>query len=281
MIAYAYATPSEKTLSGALTLLMHGIFLILLVFGFAWQKRESPAMVAELWGNLPPAPQPKAEPPPPPKVEPKPEPPKPEPPKPVPKVEPKPEPKPIPKAEPKPEPKPVPKPDISLREKQEKALKEKALKEKALKEKRELAEKKKKEEQARLEALKQQQAQEVEERRLREQEEAAKKLAQQQAAAQARLVDEYKRRIAEKIKRFIVEPPSLQGNPEVELRVTLLPGGEVLEVRTAKASGQPLWDSAVERAVLRAQPLPVPSASENPALMRDFRELNLKFRPKE
>jgi colicin import membrane protein len=250
MIAYGYATPSEKTLSGALTLLMHGIFLILLIFGITWQKRESPAMVAELWSSLPPVPQPKAEPPPPPKVEPKPEPPKP-----------------VPKVETKPAPKPVPKPDISLREKKEKALKAK-----------ELADKKKKEEQARLEALKQQQAKEAEERRLREQEEAQKKLAQQQAAAQARLVDEYKRRIAERIKRFIIEPPSLQGNPEVELRITVLPGGEVLDVRIARSSGQALWDSAAERAVLRAQPLPLPP---NPAFMREFRELNLKFRPKE
>src|SRR6185503_4217883 len=129
MIAHAYATPNEKALSGALTLLMHGVFLALLVFGIAWQKRESPAMVAELWGSLPPAPQPKVEPPPPPKVEPKPEPPKP-----------------VPKVETKPTPKPVSKPDISLREKKEKALKAK-----------ELADKKKKEEQARREALKLQQ----------------------------------------------------------------------------------------------------------------------------
>jgi colicin import membrane protein len=246
MIAYAYATPSEKTVSGALTLLMHGLFVVLLVFGVTWQKRESPAMVAELWSTLPPVPQPKVEPPPPPKVEPKPAPP-------VPKVEPK--------------PKPVPKPDISLREKKEKAAKAK-----------ELADKKKKEEQARLEALKLQQAKEAEERRVREQEEARKKLAQQQAAAQAREVDEFKRRIAEKIRQRIVEPPSLQGNPEVELRITVLPGGEVLDVRIVRSSGQALWDSAAERAVLRAQPLPLPP---NPALMREFRELNLKFRPKE
>jgi colicin import membrane protein len=245
MIAYAYATQSEKTVSGTLTLLMHGLFLVLLVFGVVWQKRESPPIVAELWSNLPPPPAPKVEPP---KAVPEP---------------PKPEPKPIPKVEPKPAPKPVPKPDISLREKKEKALKAK-----------ELAEKKKKEEQARLEKLKQ----EAEEKRLREQEEALKKLAQQQAAARAQLVDEYKRRIAEKIKRFIVEPPSLQGNPEVELHVTVLPGGEVLDVRTRKSSGQPLWDSAVERAVQRAQPLPLPP---DPALMREFRELNLRFRPKE
>jgi colicin import membrane protein len=287
MIAYADASPNEKALSGALALLMHVLFLVLLVFGVAWQKRETPPMMAELWSNLPPAPQPRVEPPPPPKVEP--EPPKPvpkvepEPPKPVPKVEPKPEPKPVPKAEPKPE----PKADIALREKQEKERKAKELEEKQRKAKeleekqrkaKELAEKKKKEEQARLEALKIQQAKEAEEKRLREQEEALKKLAQQQAAAQTKLVDEYKRRIAERIKRYIIEPPSLQGNPEVELHVTVLPGGEVLDVRIRRSSGQPLWDSAAERAVHRAQPLPLPP---DPALMREFRELNLKFRPKD
>lgn len=275
MITYAYASPNERVLSGALALLMHVLFLVLLVFGVAWQKRETPLMVAELWSNLPPAPQPKVEPPPPPKVEP-------EPPKPAPKVEPKPEPKPVPKAEPKPD-----KAEIALREKREKERKAKELEEKQrkareLEEKqrkaKELADKKKKEEQARLEALKVQQVKEAEERRVREQEEALKKLVAQQAAAQARLVDEYKRKIAEKIRQRIVEPPNLQGNPEVELRVTVLPGGEVLEVRTARASGQPLWDSAVERAVMRAQPLPLPP---DPALMRQFRELNLKFRPKE
>lgn len=55
----------------------------------------------------------------------------------------------------------------------------------------------------------------------------------------------------------------------------MLPGGEV---RMRKASGQPRYDSAVERAILRAQPLPLPS---DPALMKYFRELNLKIRPKE
>jgi colicin import membrane protein len=34
----------------------------------------------------------------------------------------------------------------------------------------------------------------------------------------------------------------------------------------------------VERAILRAQPLPLPP---DPALFKDFRELNLIFRPKE
>jgi colicin import membrane protein len=213
-------------------------------------------MVAELWSSLPPMTQPKADPPPPPKVEP-------EPPKPVPKVEPKP----VPKVEPKPQ----PKADIDLREKKEKERKAKE---------QELAEKKKKEEQQRQEALKQQQAKEAAEakRVAQEQADAHKKAAQQQAAAQAREIDKYKQAIASRIKRFIVEPPNLQGNPEVELDIIVLPGGEVLDVRTKRASGQAPWDNAVERAIRRAQPLPLPP---DPALMKEFRELNLKFRPKE
>jgi len=246
MTAFVLETQNEKAVSGALTLVMHLLFFALLVFGVAWQKHEPAAMVAELWSSLPAPPLPKAEPVPP-------------------KPQPKAEAKPVPKVEPK----PAPKPDIALREKKEKALKAKE---------RELAEKKKREEQARLDALKQQQAKEAEALRLaREQDEALRKLAQSQAAAQAKLVDEYKRRIAERIKRFIIEPPSLQGSPEVEFDVIVLPGGEVLDARIRKASGQAPWDNAVERAI-RARPLPLPP---DPALMREFRELNLRFRPKE
>ena len=246
MIAYAYATQSEKTVSGALTLLMHGLFLVLLMFGVAWQKRERPAMVAELWSNLPPPPAPKVEPP---KAVPEP---------------PKPEPKPIPKVEPKPAPKPVPKPDISLREKKEKALKAK-----------ELAEKKKKEEQARLEKLKQ----EAEEKRLREQEEALKKLAQERAAAQARTIDEYTRQIHDKIRARMNNAGCLAlKNPEIQLQVILLPDGNVLgEPRVRKSSGAATCDDAVARAVLLAQPLPLPPPESG--LFPRFRDLNLNFRP--
>ena len=249
MTATAYETQNEKAISGALALVMHVLFFALLVVGVAWQTREPPPMVAELWSSLP---EPKAAPPPPP-----------------PRVEPKPAPKAEPKPVPKVESKPVPKADIELREKKEKERKAKE---------RELAEKKKKEEQAQLAALKQQQAKEAAEQLAREQDEALKKIAQSQAAAQARLVDEYKRRIADRIRRFIIEPPGLQGNPEVEFDVVVLPGGEVLDVRTRRASGQAPWDVAVERAIRRAEPLPLPP---DPSLLREFRELNLRFRPKE
>jgi colicin import membrane protein len=257
-------THGEQTISGALALLMHLLFLALLVFGVSWQKREPVALVADLWSNLPPLPAPRAEPPP--QV-------KPAPPKPAPRAEAKPA--------PKPEPRPQPKADIDLREKKERELKakEKALAEKKRKEELALAEKKKREEQAQLAALKKQQAQEAEVKRAaQEQADALKKLAEQQAAAQAKEVDKYKQLIADKIRSRIIEPPGLQGNPQVELDVTVLPGGEVLEVKPRKGSGQPSWDSAVERAVLKAQPLPLP---QDPTLHSRFRELNLRFRPKE
>jgi len=320
-MSYAYATSNEKAISGALALAMHVAFLVLIVLGVSWQqKRPDSAVVVDLWASLPPAAQPKPEPPKPeppkpeppkpeppkpeppkpepPKPEPlKPEPPKPEPPKPEPRP-PEPEPAPAPKpAPPKPEPKAAPKPDIELKAKLDKERKQKEqqaaearrlaerkkreeekkrAEAKRIEDERQRAEAAKREEEKKLAALKAQQAKEAAARR--EQEEALKRLAAEQAAAQQRLIDEYTRRIRDKIRRFVVEPPNLQGNPEVEFDVVVLPGGEVLGVKMRKSSTVAAYDSAVERAILKAQPLPLPP---DPALFKDFRELKLKFRPKE
>ena len=255
MSAYAYETPNDKAISSALALVIHGMFLTLLIFGVNWKKPEPAAMVAELWSNLP---SPKSEVPPPlpppPKVEPEP---------PQPKVEAKP----VPKVEPKPQ----PKAEIDLREKKEKERKA---------QEQEKAEKKKRLEQQKAEAVKLQQAREAadEKRRAQEQADALKKLAQQQAAARASELEKYRQAIAAHIKRRIVEPANLQGNPEVEFEVIQLPGGEILGVKTRRASGQTPWDNAVERAIIKAQPLPPPP---DPAMFKDVRELHLKFRPKE
>jgi len=252
-------TRNERTISGALALGMHLLFAVLLIFGVAWQqKRVDVPVVADLWSNLPPLPQPKVEAPPP---EAKPE---PEPPKPAPRVE------------PKPEPKPVIKPDIALKEKAEKERKRKE-------EEREKAEKKREEDnRKRLAALKEQQAKEAQARRIaKEQDEALRKLQAQQAAqasAQQRLIDDYKRRISDKIRRFVVLPPNLQGNPEAEFEVVQIPGGEVLSVKLKRGSGNSAYDAAVERAIHKAQPLPPPPEG---FAFGQFRELSLKFRPKE
>jgi colicin import membrane protein len=272
MTADVFNTSHERALSGAMALVMHALFFALLVFGVSWQKREPAAMVVDLWNNLPPMaapkPEPRAEPEPPPKAEPKPEPPKPEP-KPEPKAVPRAEPKPVPKAEPK----PAVKPDIALLEKKEK---ERKAREQAV------AEKKKREQEQQLAAQRQQQAEaEAKQRLAREQEEALRKLAQQQAAAQARVVDEYIAKIQARIKSRIIRTGCLAlTNPEIHLKVILLPDGNVLgdpEVR--KSSGAAPCDNAVARAVLAAQPLPVPA---DPALFqKTFRDLDLRLRPNE
>jgi colicin import membrane protein len=260
------ASRGEKTVSGALALGMHLLFALLLVFGVAWQRRTEAPVTVDLWSNLPPQPQPKVEPPPPPVVKPEPEPPKPPPPKVV---------------EPKAEPKPVPKPDIALKEKAEKERKrleeEKAELERKRREKEKAEAKRREEEKKRL-AIKEQQAAEA---RRREQEEAQRKLAAEraaQASAQQRLIDDYKRRIGDKIRRYVVLPPNLQGNPEAEFDVVQIPGGEVLTVKLRRSSGNSAYDAAVERAIHKAQPLPPPPAGFP---FGDFRELSLKFRPKE
>ena len=258
----------EQALAGALAFAMHVLFLALLVFGVTWQQKQiDTAVVVDLWRDLPSVKPPQVEAPPPPPVV------KPEPPPPAPKVE----------AKPPPKPEPAPKPDIALKEKLEK---ERKLKVQQAAEAKKLAAEKareaelEKKKRAAAEALKQKQAAEAEAKRVAaEQQKARDALAAQQAAAQAKVVDEYKRQISAKIRRFIVLPPNVSDAAQVEFEITVLPGGEVLGAKLKRAANSiPAYDAAVERAILRAQPLPLPP---DPALMRQFRELNLVFRPKE
>ena len=289
-MTFDHVTKQERTISGALALGMHLLFLMLLVVGVSWQpKQTAPPVMVELWSELPPAPRPKVEPAP-----------APEPPRPPPRPEPRPE--------PKPELKPVPKPDIAVkdlekerrrkemeaRQFEEQKKREEAKKraeEKKREEAKKLAEEKKREEakklaeQKKLEedkkraaALKQKKEEEA---RLRqEQEDALRKIQEReaaQAAARSRL-DAYSRLVGDRIKRYIVLPPSIQGNPEAQFEVVQIPGGEILSVRLKRSSGNPAYDAAVERAIHKAQPLPPPP---DPARFSEVRELELKFRPKE
>ncbi|MDH5552826.1 MAG: TonB C-terminal domain-containing protein, partial [Nitrosomonas sp.] len=93
--------------------------------------------------------------------------------------------------------------------------------------------------------------------------------------AQARTateVDKYKAMIMAKIKSRIIMPPELPGNPRVEFRVTVLPGGDILDVRLTRSSGFAIFDNAVERAIFLSKPLPL---SPDPALFSQFRNLNV------
>lgn len=116
-------------------------------------------------------------------------------------------------------------------------------------------------------------------RKQREAEEARRKAEAAAKAAQQKLIDDWRARIQAKIKGRVVVPPNIEGNPEARFDVVLLPGGDVLSATLRKASGNPAYDAAVERAILAAQPLPVPSDTD--LFQENFRELTLVFRPKD
>jgi colicin import membrane protein len=238
----------------ALAVLVHLIFAAVLVFGVNWQTKEAAPVMAELWNSLPALA-----------------------PKPVPKPEPEPEPAPLP--EPKPQPKPVPKPEPKLE--QSKPVKaDIELKDKEKKRKEEERKKAETEKRLKEQALKEQLDQ-VEAEQAASKQRAAAEAARQQAAAQAasqRLMADAISRISSHVRRFVVMPPDVVGNPQAEFEVFLIPTGEVLNVKLSRSSGNPAYDNAVERAIRKASPLPLPT---DPALVGRFRELKLKFRPNE
>jgi colicin import membrane protein len=253
-----------------LAVLVHAAFFGLIIFGVTWQSRPEAPLQAELWDKLPPqtkAKTPEPEPPKPEPPKPEPEPPKPEPPKPQP---PRPEPpKPV-----RPEP---PKPDPAIALKAEKEKKEREKKERLEKLERE---KKKKEEEAKKrekeEAAKKKRDDEV---RRKEEERAkrdAERAREETAQARRKEIDRYVDAIKAKVRGRANVPDTVVGNPEVQVRIRLLPGGEVLDITITKRSGNPTYDSAIERGIRSASPLPVPPA--NSELFPQFRELSLNIR---
>ena len=255
-----------------LAIAVHAAFFGLIVFGVTWQSRPTPPLQAELWDKLPTGQRTVL-----PKAQPQPEPPKPAPePKPTPTPEPAPPPEP-PKAEPKPEPA---KPDPAIAEKKEREKKEREKKEQERKEQeRKDRERKEREAKAAQEAKARAEAKAKADARAKA-EAAAKAQAEAKAAAeateQARLsvIDGFKGRIRDKIRGKANVPDTVRGRPEVQVRITILPGGEVLDIVIVKSSGNPVYDTAIERAIRSAQPLPVPS---DPELFGQFRSLNLNI----
>ena len=252
--------------AGALSLLVHAVFFGLLVMTFTL-KSVQPMQVAEveLWDSVP-APRAQQELP-----------------KPQPVVEPKPEPQPEPKPEPPPEPKAEiqvkPKPPVKVKQMPEKKPREEKPKE--VKPKVDPKEQARKDEAKRLEALKQamleeddpSQAQDHEARQIA----AAKNAQAQAAAASSGALDSATAKIVAKIRRHVNSQVCGTGKPVLEFEVSLMPTGEVVGApRLKSGSGIPACDQAVERAILQAQPLPVP---KEPELFAHFRDLKLKFRP--
>ncbi|MCC6207566.1 MAG: cell envelope integrity protein TolA [Gammaproteobacteria bacterium] len=109
-------------------------------------------------------------------------------------------------------------------------------------------------------------------------EEAARQAAatRERAAREQSEVDKYVVIIKQKVERNWIKPVQWQGL-RCRVRVNLIPGGDVIDVKIVAGSGDALFDSSVEAAVRKASPLPVPSASD--PLFDRFRELEFVFNP--
>ncbi|MFP5382198.1 MAG: TonB family protein [Gammaproteobacteria bacterium] len=288
--------PASNLAAGLLALGVHGLFLLLLVFGVSWQTQHPAPVMVDLWEALPqvsrpppePAPTPAAAPPPPPEPVKQPEPVKVEPP-------PRPSAKEIP---------PPPPPDIALEKKKAEAEQLKKLKaiqaaeEKALADAvraeadamkqardRQIAEQKRREllQQMEEEELMQRMTEEDAAREAREtrvaRETAVRLAASRRQAEVASVVGEYRNQISAKVRGNTRVPEGLKGNPEVRCLVKLLPTGEVQSVKVSQSSGNPAYDDAVVRAIERSSPLPLPA--DRDARAQFVPELSFVHRPKE
>jgi colicin import membrane protein len=217
---------------------------LFLFFGVRWQSRQPEAVMVELWDS-PPAPV--AE-----------------------RMEPAPEIKPEPRSEVRPEPKAVEKaveplkPDIALEKKKE------AKKEPPKKPEPTYKLDRSKDIRAQLDRETATLSQQLEKDRILDQ--MRREAAQFAAKADAAYIS----KLRGKIKSNIVLPPNIAGNPEALFDVVQLPTGEVMSVKLRKSSGHKAYDDAVERAILKASPLPRPDRPE-----QFQRDLEIKFRPQD
>jgi colicin import membrane protein len=168
------------------------------------------------------------------------------------------------------------------REAEEKRQAELARKKKLEAEKKrqaELARKKK------LEAERKRKAEVERERKLAEQERERREAALQaqlEAERVARLVDaargQYVPIIRQKVSRNWNQPPNTRSGIAARVQVRLSAGGEVINARIVKSSGDPIFDRSVENAVYKASPLPIP---QERGINEQFRSLTLTFKPED
>ncbi len=252
------ALRSTEAKAGVLALGVHAVFLILLIFGVSWQTHHPEPVMVDLWQTLPETP-------------------------PAPRIKSHVAPKPVTKPEPVAKPTPVVKevappkaPDIALEKKKE-IQRQAKIKQAEL------------EEQKTLERLQAKKAQELADKlkqhhqtQLKEEQELQRKMMDAELANESRqikqlatravaarrnsemssVVAKYQDEIRAKVRSNTRLPENLKGNPQVKFQVHLLPTGEVLNVKLVQSSGNPALDDAVERAINKSSPLPLPTEKE-------------------
>ncbi|MGB4812237.1 MAG: cell envelope integrity protein TolA [Methylophilaceae bacterium] len=97
------------------------------------------------------------------------------------------------------------------------------------------------------------------------------------AAASKGVIDEYRRKIQDKIKGNVNNSLCGDGSPVIKFQINLMPTGELSgHPKRTKSSDIEACDEAVERAIMASQPLPMP---DDASLRSQFRDLNLTFEP--
>ncbi|MFZ2163397.1 MAG: cell envelope integrity protein TolA [Sideroxyarcus sp.] len=238
--ALSYPEPYRFS-AGLLALLMHLVFFAVLYLGVHWQSQPPDNFMVEMWDSLPDT-----------------------------EIEPEQAPPPTAKMEPMPPPKvvspvlPPVKADIEVRDKKSKKAEAKDKAKAAAKQEAERKE---------LEAYAMRNRKLDQERVLAEQERVR---AEVSVATQVQ-VERYQDLIRNKIRRKMKMVADVPANAEAIFRVTLLPDGMLMDDPVLiKSSGIPAYDNAAERAILSAEPLPVPT---DLSLQKLFRELKLSIRP--
>ena len=245
-----------------LSVLVHGLLLMLLVVSFSWRSVVQPLQVAqvELWDSLPAHSQTSSR----------------NRPSQLPKIEPPPVPK------PEPAPPPEPKAEIQVKVKPPIEMPKESGKEPEAE-----MPKPKEDEIKRLQQLLaeddkhlEHEAQQKDVQQLAEARNAAEaRKAAEALTASSGVVNEYKAKIQAKIRRFVNKQVCGNGKPVLEFAISMMPTGEIAgNPRLTRSSGLPACDMAVEYAIQKAQPLPLPP---QPELFAQFRDLTLQFRPNE
>ncbi len=250
--ALAYREP-HFFVAGALALAVHLAFFVPLYFATRWQSHPSERYTVEMWNSLPTTEA-------------------------VPKAEPAPAPPPPPpvRTEPTPPAKvvapvlPPVKAEIEIRDKKSKKTEVKPSPTKADAKKEKAAAK------ARLEAEQRELAAYEANSEQRRQAVQAQVRAEVTAATQTQ-IDRYQDMIRNKIRRKMRTVSDVPDSAEAVFKVTLLPDGMLMDDPVlVKSSGYPAYDDAAERAILSAEPLPVPT---DVSLQKMFRELKLSIKP--
>src|SRR5881398_3338020 len=253
---------SDRWVSIALSVLLHGALLAALVYGWMMFRRPPPkptlaieATVVDaraLRGAVRPPPEPR------PPAAPEPSPPPP--------------PTPPPPQEPLGPPPPTPE-ELAHREEQRQQAEAAAAEERRVAEERAVEEKRREEQRAAAERQRLAEAQDTSEREA----ELKRSLATEEKARVERssaALASWEAQIAAKINRAWLRPPTARAGISCVLNVTQVPGGEVTQVSIGECNGDQAVRESIEAAVYRASPLPPPP---DPALFD--RNLKINFRP--